>query len=214
MKSMCASLAVLLLPLSTHAQRANPIGMQMTRDTMSYAGPSVIATTGRTVAAFVGSAVGAMWGQAFAQSRSLSTEIEVAQDAISRFLTRMPNLRVDEQSSRAAILQLQVAMGATSRNLTGRLFPTIAFEPTDSVVRCASRSERGAHWCASVSPRNVVHLYRATRNEDSTVVMWVQAIQWEKPRTTHPSAAVWKYQYRRASVGSWRFEKELNGIAS
>jgi len=156
----------------------------------------------------------ALAGQAFAQSRVLSTEIEVAQDAISRSLTRMSNLRVDEQSSRAAILQLQVAMGAASRTLPVRLFPTIALEPADSVVRCISRSERAASWCASISPRNVLHLYRATRNEDSTVVMWVQATQWEKPSATHPSAAVWKYQYRRTLDGSWRFDKELNGIAS
>ena len=214
MKVMFAPLVLLLLPLSIRAQRSKPIGMKMARDTTSHAGSSVIATSGRTVAAYVSAATGAMWGQALAQSRSLSTEREVAQDAISRSLTRMPNLRVDEQSSRTAILQLQVAMRARSRNFKGRLFPTVALEPTDSVVRCASRSERGASWCASVTPRNVVALYRATRNEDSTVVMWVQTIQWEKPRTTHPSAAVWKYQYRRASVGSWRFEKELNGIAS
>lgn len=153
-------------------------------------------------------------GRVHAQPRSLPSELAIAQDAIGRTQARLPNLRLDEKSSRAAIGQLQVAMGATSREIGGRLFPSTTLEPADSVVRCASRAERSASWCTGLSPRNVLLLYRATRNADASVVVWIQAIQWEKPQATHPSSAVWKFQYHRSQDGTWTFDRELSGIAS
>ncbi len=62
MKIISAALVALLLPLSMHAQRENPIGMRMARDTTSHTGSTVIAASGRTVSAFVGGAFGAIFG--------------------------------------------------------------------------------------------------------------------------------------------------------
>lgn len=153
-------------------------------------------------------------GQARAQSASLSTEFEIVQDALGRSKGRVPGLRVDEQSSRAAIGQLQIAMGVSPRAQSGRLFHDLTVEPSDSVVRCASRADRGASWCGSVSPRNVLLLYGATRSGDSSVVLSVQAIRWERPGATHPPSSVWRFQYRRSQTGVWTFDRELSGVAS
>ena len=149
-----------------------------------------------------------------AQQPAFASPLDIARDAVVRTVGRLSSARIDEKSSLAALNQLQAVMATPVSDLPSRLFPSTTMEPSDSVRRCSSRNERRSEWCKAVSPRNVLILSRVTRNDDGTVVVWLQGIRWNKPSETAPSSAIWKLRYRKGGDGTWGFDRELAGIAS